>query len=97
MVDAENSRFPTATLYLVLVYLVMPLVSSLTACLASSPSESNSFGVYVGLHQDSALNQYLFLLLMYFLIEDVRKDVPESIMFADDIVLCADDETYMTE
>ena len=31
------------------------------------------------------------------LTEDVRKYVPGSMMFADDIVLCGDDETDMTE
>ena len=31
------------------------------------------------------------------LTEDVRKDVPGSMMFADDMVLCGDDETDMTE
>ena len=31
------------------------------------------------------------------LIEDVRKDVSGSMMFADDIVLCADYVTDMTE
>ena len=31
------------------------------------------------------------------LAEDVRKDVPGSIMFVNDIVLCGDDETGMTE
>ena len=36
---------------------------------------------------------YMFLLLMDVLTEDVRKNVPESIMFADDIVLCGDGET----
>ena len=47
----------------------------------------------VGLHQGSAL----ILLLMDVLTRDVRKDVPGSMMFADDIVLCGDDETDMTE
>ena len=59
--------------------------------------ESNSFGVEVGLHQGSALSPYLFLLLNDVLTEDVRKDVPGSMMFADDIVLCGDDETDMRE
>ena len=40
---------------------------------------------------------YMFLLLMDVLTEDVRKNVPGSMMFADDSVLCGDDETYMTE
>ena len=35
----------------------------------------------------------LILLLMDVLTEDVRKDVPGSMMFADNIVLCGDDET----
>ena len=55
------------------------------------------FWVEVGLHQGSALSPYLFLLLMDGLREDVRKDVPGSMMFADDIVLCGDDETDMPE
>ena len=63
----------------------------------SAAGESNSFGVEVGLHQGSALSPYLFFLLMDVLTQDVRKDVPGSMMFADDIVLCGDDETDMTE
>ena len=51
----------------------------------------------VGLHQGSALSPHLFLLLMDVLTEDVRKDVHGLMMFADDIVLCGDDETDMTE
>ena len=63
----------------------------------SAAGESNSFEVEVGRHQGSALSPYLFLLLMDVLTEDVRKDVHGSMMFADDIVLCGDDETDMTE
>ena len=39
----------------------------------------------------------MFLLLMDVLTEDVRKNIPGSMMFADDIVLCSDDETDKTE
>ena len=66
--------------------------------------------VEVGLHQGSTLSRttprldlkpiysvYMFLLLMDVLTEDVRKDVPGSVMFADDIVLCGDDEKYTIE
>ena len=63
----------------------------------SAAGESKSFGLKVGLHQGSALSPYLFLLLMDVLTQDVRKDVPGSMVFADDIVLCSDDETDMTE
>ena len=63
----------------------------------SAAGENNIFGVEVGLHQGSALSPYVLLLLMEVLTEDVRKDVLGSIMLADDIVLCGDDETDMTE
>ena len=57
------------------------------------PVKYNSFVVEVGL---KPIN-YLFLMLMDALTEDVRKDVPGSMMLADDIVLCGDDNTGMTE
>ena len=66
----------------------------------SAAGESNSFEVEVGLHRGSAISPYLFLLLMDVLTEDVRKDVgglPGSMMFADDSVLCGDDETDMSD
>ena len=63
----------------------------------SAAGDSNSFGVEVGLHQCSALSPYLFLLLMDVLTEDVRKNVPGSIIFTVDIVICGDDETHSAE
>ena len=63
----------------------------------SAAGESDSFNVDVGLHQGSTLSPYLFLILMDVLTEGVRKEVPESMMFADDIVLCGGREVDMTE
>ena len=63
----------------------------------SAAGESDSFTVDVGLHQGSALSPYLFLILMDVLTEGVRKEVPESIMFADNIVLFGGREVDMTE
>ena len=63
----------------------------------SAAGESDSFNVDVGLHQGSTLSPYLFLILMDVLTEGVRKVVPESMMFADDIVLCGGREVDMTE
>ena len=50
--------------------------------------QSNNVGVKVVLLQGPALRPYLFLILIYILTEKVIKDAPESITFADDIVLC---------
>ena len=57
--------------------------------------ESSKFNVEVGLHQ--ALSPYLFLILMDVLTERARKEVPESMLFADDIVLCGDKGVDITE
>ena len=49
--------------------------------------EGALYQVEVGLQQGSALSPYRFLILMDVLTEGVRKEVPESMMFADDISL----------
>ena len=59
--------------------------------------ENSKFNVEVGLHQGSALSPYLFLILMDVLTERVRKEAPESMLFADDIVLCGDKDVDMTD
>ena len=63
----------------------------------SAAGESDSFNVDVGLHQGSALSPYLFLILMDVLTEGARKEVSESMMIADNIVLCGGREVDMTE
>ena len=79
------------------IRLVQDMYRGCTTVVRSAAGESNSFGVEVGLHQGSALSPYLFLLLMDVLTEDVRKNIPGSTMFADDIVLYGDDVTDMTD
>ena len=77
--------------------LIQDMYQGCKTVVRSAAGESNSFGVEVGLHQCSALSPYLCLLLMDVLTQNVRKDVPGSMMFADEIVLCGDDETDMAE
>ena len=74
------------------IRLVQDLYQGCKTVVRSAAGESNSFGVEVALHQ----GPYLLLLLMDVLTEDVRKDVPGSMMFTDDIVLCCDDEPDTT-
>ena len=43
----------------------------------------------MGLHQGSALSALLFIIIMYVLTENIEKDPPWAMMFADDLVMCA--------
>ena len=59
--------------------------------------ESSKFNVEVGLHHGSAVSPYLFIILMDVLTKRVMEEAPESMLFADDIVLCGDNDVDMTE
>ena len=47
-----------------------------------------SFKVKVGLHQGSALSPFLFAAIMDRLTNKVRRELPWTMLFADDIVIC---------
>ena len=57
---------------------------------------SEPFAVEVGLHQGSAFSPSLFAIMIDSLTENIRKEAPWQMMFADDVVLCAR-ETYVLE
>ena len=46
------------------------------------------FKVKVGLHQGSALRPFLFAVIMNRLTDEVRREPPWTMLFADDIVIC---------
>ena len=79
------------------VKLVQDMYTGCRTKVRTVAGESSKFNVEVGLHQGSALSPYLFLILMDVLTERVRKEAPESMLFADDIVLCGDKDVDMTE
>ena len=57
----------------------------------STAGTSEPLPVKVGLHQGSALSPFLFNIIMDVLTEGVRKESPWQMMFADDVVLCAEE------
>ena len=58
-----------------------------TTTVRSEAGLTEEFKVGVGLHQASALSPFLFAIIMDKLTEDIRKDAPWDMLFADDIVL----------
>ncbi|KAK3564856.1 hypothetical protein QTP86_030433 [Hemibagrus guttatus] len=52
--------------------------------------QTEEFKVEVGLHQGSALSPFLFAMVMDQLSEEVRRESPWTMMFADDIVICSE-------
>jgi hypothetical protein len=57
--------------------------------------ESNVFSIKIWLHQRSALNLYIFTLVMDEVMKDVQWDIPWGIFFADDVMLI--DESKILE
>ncbi|XP_023232859.1 uncharacterized protein LOC111632606 [Centruroides sculpturatus] len=54
----------------------------------SSVGTTEGFFVNVGLHQESALSPYLFVLIMGVLVCNEKCETPWSMLLANDIVLC---------
>ena len=50
--------------------------------------ETEYFPIEVGLHQGSALSHLLFIIIMDVLTENIEKDPPWAMMFAEDLVMC---------
>ena len=58
---------------------------------------TESFKVKVGLHQGSALSSFLFAVIMNRLTDEVRREPPWTMLFADDIVICEETGLFTEE
>ena len=65
----------------------MDMYDGATTTVRSAEVLTEKFKVGVGLHQGSALSPFLFAIIMDKLTEDIRKDAPWDMLFADDRVL----------
>ena len=68
-----------------------------TTTVRSAAGLTEEFKVDVGLHQGSALSPFLFAIIIDRLMEDIRKDAPWDMLFADDIVLCRQNHRELEE
>ena len=71
------------------VKIVQYMYRSCKTKVVTQKGETEYFAIEVGLHQGSALSHLLFIKIMDVLTENIEKDPPWAMMFADDLVLCA--------
>jgi Reverse transcriptase (RNA-dependent DNA polymerase) len=66
------------------------MYTNIVTCVRACDGESDIFPIKIGLHQRSALNPYIFTLVMDEIINDIQRDIPWCMLFADDVVLIDD-------
>ena len=72
------------------VRLVQDMYENSRTAVRSAVGLTDWFEVKVGLHQGSALSPFLFAIVMDKLTEEVRREQPWNMLFADDIALCSE-------
>ena len=68
-----------------------------TTTVRSAAGLTKEFKVVVGLHQGLAFSPFLFAIIIDRLTEDIRKNAPWDMLFADDIVLCRQNHRELEE
>ena len=71
------------------VNIVQDMYRSSKTQVVTQKGKTEYFPIEVGLHQGSALSPLSFIIIMDVLTENIEKDPPWAMMFADDLVLCA--------
>ena len=70
------------------VQLVQDMYEGSQTVVRCAVETTESFKVKVGLYQGSALSLFLFAVIMDRLTDEVRREPPCTMLFADDIVIC---------
>jgi hypothetical protein len=63
------------------------MYTNVVTCVRTYDGESDAFPIKIGLHQWSALNLYIFTLVMDKIMKDIQGDIPWCMLFVDDVVL----------
>ena len=71
------------------VHIIQDMYQACKTQVVTKKGETEYFPIEVGLHQRSALSHLLFIIIMDVLTENIEKDPPWAMMFADDLVMCA--------
>ena len=79
------------------IRIIQDMYNGATTTVRSAAELTEEFKVGVGLHQGSALSPFLFAIIIDRLTEDIRKDAPWDMLFADDIVLCRQNHRELEE
>ena len=77
--------------------IIQDMYDGATTIVRSAAGLTKEFKVGVGLHQGSVLSPFLFAIIIDRLTEDIRKDAPWDMLFADDIVLCRQNHRELEE
>ena len=79
------------------IKLIQEMYRSVQATVRSSLGETEKLEVKVGLHQGSTLSPFLFNIVMEVMTDGVREGAPLCIMYADDVVLCAETKVELEQ
>ena len=79
------------------IKIIKDMYDRVTTTMRSAAGLTKEFKVGVRLHQGSPLSSFLFTIIIDRLTEDIRKDVPWNMLFADDIVLSRQNNKELDE
>ena len=79
------------------VCIIQDMYSSAHATVRTCLGDSAAHPVTVGVHQGSALSPYLFITVLDVICQDLLKPAPWTMLYADDVVLCARDQANLQE
>jgi hypothetical protein len=73
--------------------LIKDMYNNVVTSVRISDGDTNNFSINIGLHQVSALNHYLFALVIDEVTKDIQDDIPWCMLFADDMILMDESTT----